>query len=64
MADMVSSCWVESREGTGERVEVRRGKTAEDCTATAAVAAVGALLVSSGAAVVSNVAVAVVGRCG
>ena len=63
MADMASSCWVESREGTGERVEVRRGNTAEDCTATAAVAAVGALLVSSGAAVVSNVAVAVVGRC-
>ena len=64
MADMVSSCWVESREGTGERVEVRRGKTAEDCTATAAVAAVVALLISSGAAVMSNAVVVVVGRCG
>ena len=63
MADMASSCWVESREGTGERVRVRRGKTAEDCTATAAVAAVGALLTSSWAAVMST-AVAVVDRCG
>ena len=62
MADMVSSCWVESREGTGERVEARRGNTAEDCTATAAVAAVGALLISSWAAGMSNAVV--VGRCG
>ena len=65
MADMASSCWVESREGTGEMVKVRRGNTAEDCTATAAVAAVGALLTSSEAAVMRTaVAVAVVvGRC-
>ena len=48
MADMASSCWAESTEGTGEMVKARRGKTAEDCTATAAVAAVEALLVSSG----------------
>ena len=40
MADMTSSCWVESTEGTGEMVKVRRGNTAEDCTATAAVAVV------------------------
>ena len=64
MADMASSCWAESREGTGEMVKVRRGNTAEDYTATAAVAAVGALLTSSGAAVMSTVAVVVVGRCG
>ena len=63
MADMASSYWVESREGTGEMVlELRRLNTAEDCTATAAVAAVGALLISSWAAVMSNAVV--VGRCG
>ena len=64
MADMASSCWVESREETGEMVKARRGNTAENCISTAAVAAVGALLTSSGAAVMSTVAVVVVGRCG
>ena len=64
-ADMVDSCWAESREGTEGRMGARRGNTAEGYTGTAAVAAVGGLLTSSEAAVMRTAVVAVVvGRCG
>ena len=65
-ADMVDSCWAESREETGGMMGKRRGNTVEGYTGTAAVAAVGGLLTSSEAAVIRTAVVAavVVGRCG